>query len=402
MQPGDPLAAIRRALAGGEYDRALTLLAGIGPDQPLWIEARRVAAYASFAGGRADVARAILDEVRAARPNASWALLLLARIEAAAARPAAAASLLSRLQELLPDNAEIAAEYATVLRSLGDEARAAAVEAAHAAWTKVDIGGFELWRDSEPPGEAGTPVALYLDLLERTVSNDIYRDPSYSEGRLETYSEVLRRDGRDLPLVAHTMIGRTRLRHLRRLVERVLDEDVPGDFIETGVWRGGACILMRGTLAAHGETRRRVFVADSFAGLPPPDGRFEEDSLTTFDFHLRPELAVSRSAVQENFARYGLLDDQVVFVEGLFRDTLPTLANERFALLRLDGDMYSSTMDALIHLYDRLSPGGFVVIDDYGVVLDARRAVVDFRARRGIDAPMTAVDGDAVFWRKPG
>ena len=104
--------------------------------------------------------------------------------------------------------------------------------------------------------------------------------------------------------------------------------------------------------------------------------------------------------VRENFARYGLLDDRTVFVEGLFRDTLPTLRNDTFALLRLDGDLYSSTIDTLENLYDRVSIGGYIIVDDYGTVFDARRAVRDFRTAHGIDAPLIAVDGDAVFWRR--
>ncbi|MFX8984442.1 TylF/MycF/NovP-related O-methyltransferase, partial [Acinetobacter baumannii] len=67
------------------------------------------------------------------------------------------------------------------------------------------------------------------------------------------------------------MIGTARMRNLRLLCERALAEEIPGDFIETGVWRGGACIYMRAILAAHGDPGRRVFVADSFRGLPPPD-----------------------------------------------------------------------------------------------------------------------------------
>ncbi len=399
--PEDPLEAVRRLMESGELEPARALLARIGADHPVWLEARRVAALGFFAAGRSDLARSVVDEVRARRANSPWALRLLARIEISQGDYAAAAALLSRLQTLLPDDAEGAADYAAVLRALGDESRAAAVEAEQAAWTRVAVTALPAWRDAETPEEQRSPGGLYLDLLERTVSNAIYRDPSFSEGRVEAYSEARRRVGRDLPMVAHTMIGRTRLRHLRRAVETILAEDIPGDLIETGVWRGGACILMRGVLAAHGDVRRRVFAADSFAGLPPPDERYPQDALTTFDFHLRPELAVSRAEVEENFARYGLLDERVVFIEGRFRDTLPALAATPMALLRLDGDLYSSTMDALTLLYDCVSPGGFIIIDDYGAVLDARRAVLDFRDQRGVRAPMTAIDGDAVYWRKP-
>jgi O-methyltransferase len=100
------------------------------------------------------------------------------------------------------------------------------------------------------------------------------------------------------------MIGHVRLRNLRDLAEQVLVEGVPGDFIETGVWRGGACILLRAVLKGYGVTNRRVFAADSFEGLPKPNAEHDPadagDSRHTFE-----ELAVSLEQVKANFASYG-------------------------------------------------------------------------------------------------
>jgi hypothetical protein len=220
-------------------------------------------------------------------------------------------------------------------------------------------------------------------------------------GHLVPFTPERRKLGKDIPSQGHTMIGLRRLRHLRVLAEQALAEGIAGDFVEAGVWRGGACILLAGVLAACGDNERRVIAADSFAGLPPPDPRYSKDALTTFDFHLREELAVSAETVRDNFERYGLWGPQVVLLKGLFCDTLPSYPFGPIAILRMDGDLYSSTMDTLDHLYDRVSPGGFVISDDYGVVIDARRAVLDFRIRRGITAEMLKVDGDAVYWRKP-
>ncbi len=160
---------------------------------------------------------------------------------------------------------------------------------------------------------------------------------------------------------------------------------MPGDFIETGVWRGGASIFMRAVLKAYRDTTRTVWVADSFQGLPKPDAkRYPADA---GDRHWSySELAVPLEVVKANFARYGLLDDQVRFLVGWFRDTLPPgLARSgRFAVLRLDGDLYESTMDALTNLYPKLSVGGFAIIDDYGAVPACKAAVEDFRAQQGI------------------
>ena len=180
----------------------------------------------------------------------------------------------------------------------------------------------------------------------------------------------------------------------------VLDAKIPGDFIETGVWKGGTTIFMRGLLRAYGITDRRVYVADSFEGVPPPDEtRYPDDR--GLNFHLWPGLAVDLESVKGNFARLGLLDDQVEFVKGWFRDTLPALRGHQWAVVRLDGDLYESTTDALENLYDGLSSGGWLIVDDYEIEA-CRRAVSDFRSARGITEPIVEVDANGVCWQKVG
>lgn len=200
------------------------------------------------------------------------------------------------------------------------------------------------------------------------------------------------------PVRAHTMIGRRRLDRLQSCVETIIRENIPGDLIETGVWRGGACVLMRAILKAHHDTARTVWVADSFAGLPPPEpGAYPADA---GDLHHTFALEISRQQVEDNFARYGLLDQQVKFLEGWFKDTLPIAPIERLAVIRLDGDMYESTIQALEALYDKLSPGGFVIVDDYQLEPCAK-AVHDFRDARGITERIDSTDGKpGSFWRR--
>lgn len=195
-----------------------------------------------------------------------------------------------------------------------------------------------------------------------------------------------------------TMIGSSRLEHLETCMLDVIAGGVPGDFIETGVWRGGATIFMRGVLKAHGITDRRVFVADSFAGLPPPNAE-DYPADNGMSLHLFSELAVSVDDVKANFARYGLLDDQVRFVKGWFRDSLPALRDHTWAVVRLDGDLYESTMDGLTNLYPGLAPGGWLIVDDYEIPA-CMQAVTDFRADYGIDEALTVVDWTAVAWKK--
>ncbi|MFF7246181.1 macrocin O-methyltransferase [Embleya scabrispora] len=242
---------------------------------------------------------------------------------------------------------------------------------------------------------------LYLDLLEKVVTNLVYGDaPIPNEWVPETsFNPEHRENGQDWPSIAHTMVGLKRIRNVRHVLDRVVEDGVPGDFIETGVWRGGVCIFARGFLKAHGITDRRVWVADSFEGIPDTgaDGHPLDREMA---LHQANEvLGVSLETVRRNFERYGLLDDQVRFLPGWFKDTLPDAPVRALAVMRLDGDLYESTMDALEHLYPKLSPGGFVIIDDY-VVPACRKAVDDFRERNGIEDAVRTIDEHSVFWRR--
>ena|SRR3984885_8508308 len=214
------------------------------------------------------------------------------------------------------------------------------------------------------------------------------------------FDEQKRNLGMDWPAAAETMIGMQRLTNLQHCVETVLAEDIPGDLIECGVWRGGACILMRAVLAAYGDQERCVWVADSFAGVPKPDEEnYSADG--NMKLHLSGDvLAVSEAAVKANFKRYGLLDERVRFLAGWFKDTLRVPPVDCLAVLRLDGDLYESTIQALEALYPRLSRGGFCIIDDYHAIAACRQAVTDYREKGRVSAEIVEIDGTGVFWRK--
>ncbi|HEX6311454.1 MAG TPA: TylF/MycF/NovP-related O-methyltransferase [Acidimicrobiia bacterium] len=218
-------------------------------------------------------------------------------------------------------------------------------------------------------------------------------------GHRRRLARTEREFGLDWPAHAETMIGLRRLDDVEACVVDVLRRDVPGDLLEAGVWRGGTTIFMRAVLAAYDDDRRRVWVADSFQGLPAPDpDAFPADAGLDYTGHA--ELSVGVQQVRANFARYGLLDDRVEFLPGWFKDTLPNAPIERLAVLRLDGDLYESTMDALEALYPKLSVGGYCIVDDYGALEACRRAVDDYRAAHGITEEIEPVDWTAVSWRR--
>lgn len=241
---------------------------------------------------------------------------------------------------------------------------------------------------------------LYLDLMKRVLTNVIYRDApvAWFEGKPD-FAVTHPERGALWPNIAHTMVGLHRLDNVQFCLERVLSDGVPGDFIETGVWRGGVCFFARAFFRAHAVRDRTVWVADSFQGVPTTSaGSHPMDR--ELALHTRNDvLAVSQEAVRENFRRYGLLDDRVAFLSGWFADTLPQAPIDRLAVIRLDGDLYRSTMDGLTHLYPKLSPGGYVIVDDYGIP-GCAAAVHEYREKQGIDDEMCFIDAYSVYWRR--
>jgi O-methyltransferase len=272
-------------------------------------------------------------------------------------------------------------------------------------------------------------VDLYLELLAKTLTRSLYEDndeilgyqnyigePHWKQRlggviasafrpagielvKKRPYDPQARELGRDWPVRAETMVGLRRLMNARHCIESVLNDRVPGDIIEAGVCRGGTAIYMRGVLKAYGVTDRTVWCADSFQGLPPPSPeRYPPDAnlhLEGYNF-----LAVDVDTVRRNFARYELLDDQVQFLIGWFKDTLPEAPIGQLAVLRLDGDLYESTVQALDALYPRLSVGGYCIIDDYGVIDACQQAVHDYRRSREITDEIMDVDGSGVYWQR--
>lgn len=182
-------------------------------------------------------------------------------------------------------------------------------------------------------------------------------------------------------------MGRVRLDHLERCLDGVRRENVAGDFIECGTGRGGGAIFMRGYLEAHEIPGRTVWVADPFMDRPDPDAE--------------PLLDVSRdvNVLREAYDRFNLLDDRVHLLEGPYNETLRDAPIEQIAIIRIGGGLAAKTGATLNRLYDRLSVGGFVLVDDYASP-PCHEAVDTFRARHCIVDPIERIDGAGVFWRK--
>ena len=251
-----------------------------------------------------------------------------------------------------------------------------------------------------------SPAEMYLDLLMRSLTNTLFEDePNIDD---DEFRFTMNCASHYVKSNAVSMITLARFINIKNCIESILRNGVAGDLIEAGVWRGGASIFMRGVLKVHNVTDRVVWAADSFEGLPEPDAelfpleaKVQSGPVMQKLYH---NLAASLDEVKRNFAAYELLDDQVNFLKGWFKDTLATAPLGALSLIRLDGDFYESTMDGLTSLYDRLSIGGYVIIDDYGQDswTYCRRAVDEFRSERHIEDALIAVDSTCSFWQRSG
>lgn len=217
--------------------------------------------------------------------------------------------------------------------------------------------------------------------------------------RKKRFDARLRESGLDWPLFGFTMVGKKRLENVRASIETVIRDGIVGDFVETGVWRGGTAIFAKALFKHHGANDRKVWCCDSFEGMPKPsktDVSIADDS----DFSDREFLAVSLEEVQSNFKKFGLLDENVRFIKGLFNESLPKSPISKISILRLDGDLFDSTMDSLRNIYDRAEQSGFIIVDDYFSWKGCRTAVDQFRTERGISDELVQIDAHAVMWRK--
>jgi len=252
---------------------------------------------------------------------------------------------------------------------------------------------------------SASAIHLYLDLLKASLTNTLFAsEPDVdAKNQLRYFDDFIRHY---IEGIAISMCPVSRLRNLESCIVDVIERGTQGDLIETGVWRGGATIFMRAVLRAYGIEDKTVWVADSFEGLPKPDAeKFPLEADTHNSKAMKTvykHFAVSLEDVQRNFRAYGLLDEQVRFLKGWFKDTLPGAPIKALSIMRLDGDYYESTMDALTNLYDKLSVGGYAIIDDYGEDswTYCRMAVDEFRRERGIEDPMIRVDSKCYYWQR--
>jgi hypothetical protein len=239
-------------------------------------------------------------------------------------------------------------------------------------------------------------VNKYLKLIEMAVTGSLTDEAGRCNGfargcplaELLPYNATLRQEGNDWPPFGHTMVGHARLQNIRDALFDIALKGVPGDFAELGVWRGGSCIFAKAIINTTPELEgRKVHVFDAFETLPP--NAYGEN----YKF-----LATREDTVRHNFAKYGVLDDNVMFYKGLFNNTVPQFYRDslstslQISVLRIDGNYYDSYQDALYYLYGLVPVGGWVIFDDYYSHPDVQAAWADFSSAQGVAATVTRID----------
>ena len=265
-----------------------------------------------------------------------------------------------------------------------------------------------------PPGDLCKAVTeSYLVAMRDSITGELLETPHikgrpmgaidlYGGGTLEPMDAEKLHNGQAWPAWGLTMVGTIRLNGIRDAIIDVVTNGVSGGFVETGVWRGGASLYAAAVSLAVGRPDMPIYACDSYQGLPKAtDKKRDNDLWSKLTF-----LEVSLEQVKRAFDMTLLNSDRVHFVKGYFEHTMPVLgASMKYgdiAVLRQDGDMYSSYIDVFFTLYDKLTVGGYLIVDDWSIP-EARKAVQDFRTMHGITDDtdkMYFPDPVSAYWKK--
>lgn len=236
----------------------------------------------------------------------------------------------------------------------------------------------------------------YLYMVEMAVTGSLFDeagkcDPKSFGGCASstTYNETERNEGLDWPYVGHTMVGHLRIQNVKKALLDVLANNIPGDFVELGVWRGGVCIYARCLLNSHHETDRKVHLFDAFENIPG------YETSTSY-------LSVSQAQVEHNLEKYHAKEG-TVFHKGLFKDSVKPFASEfkgNISVLRVDGNFYDSYQDAMYYLYDKVPVGGYVIFDDVMSHPAVTRFWEDFKREQGLPEELIQIDFHSAYYKK--
>lgn len=196
---------------------------------------------------------------------------------------------------------------------------------------------------------------------------------------------------------------------LYKALEHIVKHKIPGDIVECGVWNGGSMLLAAHALRHFGDTSRKIYLYDTFEGMPEPAADDVDcqgnSALGAWQRHrdqgTRWGYGGTLDMVKAVLARANYPEDHLIFVPGMVEDTMENTLPDQIALLRLDTDLYASTYHELVHGYPKLSPGGVLIVDDYGYFLGARRATDQYIAENALPLFLTRLNASVHLAIKP-
>jgi hypothetical protein len=200
------------------------------------------------------------------------------------------------------------------------------------------------------------------------------------------------------------MTSRERVLAAIRSVDHVVENDIAGDVVECGVWKGGSMMAMALALLRRGETRRTLYLYDTFAGMPAPtvrdtqfDGQRAADVLARSPRESHVWAVAGLEEVERNLRSTGYPQERTRFVVGPVEETIPGTIPAAIAILRLDTDWYVSTRHELFHLFPRMSTGGVLIVDDYGHWRGSKQATDEYFSQYPVPPDLVPIDYTGVL-----
>lgn len=197
----------------------------------------------------------------------------------------------------------------------------------------------------------------------------------------------------------YSMTSLDRMYSLFKSVIYIVENDIQGDFVECGVWRGGSSMVIAKTLKMLNKQDRKIYLYDTFEGMPEPSLkdtkiRNSEDPKKIWETEKKKGgwCAVSLEEVRKNLQTTNYTSENLIFIKGMVEDTIPKTSPEKIALLRLDTDFYNSTYHEFVNLYPKLEKGGVLIIDDYGSWKGSREATDQYFLEKNLHPLLHRVD----------
>lgn len=213
---------------------------------------------------------------------------------------------------------------------------------------------------------------------------------------LSTYRDFTKEEKEEIFFVKNfTMTSEERLVSLSRSIEYIVENRIDGDIVECGVWRGGSMMLAANKLSKLNSFEKRIFLFDTFEGMPPPgaeDIAWNSTSAKNKFPKVDKWCYSTLDEVKNNLSKVNYPENNIFYIEGRVEDTLPHPSINRISLLRLDTDWYNSTKHELECLYDKVVFGGIIIIDDYGHWQGAKKAVDEFIKRKQLKLYLNRID----------